>query len=138
MFQDPCGKRVQQSLKQKHVGLFTDLQVVFPMLKPAKIKQCILKFAARRFARLQASPFASLRSPPPAMSCGRLVCRRPFDFLSHERVRLLCFFPFLLLYIFPSLFFFLFPHPLLVVPPFPLSLSFLDARRIDHLTSEVE
>jgi hypothetical protein len=46
MFQDPCGKnRFQKS--QNNIGLFTDLQVVFRMLKPAKIKHYILKAAAR-------------------------------------------------------------------------------------------
>jgi hypothetical protein len=47
---------------QKNIGLFTDLQVVFRMLKPAKIKHYILKLAVGRFARLKASPFALLRS----------------------------------------------------------------------------
>jgi hypothetical protein len=42
--------------------------------------------------RRRLPPLPPLRSPPAAMSCGRLACRRPFDFLSSGASPLL-FFP---------------------------------------------
>jgi hypothetical protein len=119
--QNPSVKTDFKKYKNNsNIGLFADLQVVFRMLKPAKIKHYVLKFAARRFARLKASPVASLRAPPPAMSCGRLACRRPFDFLSHERVRLLCFFTFPFIVSFPFALLLSLPSPSSCCSPFPL------------------
>ena len=93
-----------------------------------KTKNYIFNFAVGRSATAKATAFASATlsacgRPPSAMSCGRLACRRPFDFLSNERVRLLCFFPLPpLLFPFLSLLWFLFSFPSIV--PFPILSSF--------------
>jgi hypothetical protein len=93
-----------------------------------KTENTIFKFAVGRSASAKASLCLRFARPPSAMSCGRLACRRPFDFLSNGRVRLLCFFPLPpLRFPFLSFLWFLFSFPIIVTFPILSSFSFTGA-----------